>query len=80
MIASPGDRDRQRDPGANSAAYCDDLCWGMVVRGCSRQNDDYSLAQAYTSLGQAKGLTAVCWRRCAHEGGVGGELIRSAQA
>ena len=52
----------------------------MVLRGGSRQDHDYSLAQAYTALGEAEGLAALFLRRCAHEGGVGGELVGGAQA
>ena len=51
----------------------------MVVCGGSRQDDDYSLAQAHTTLGQAEGLTAPFLRRCAHEGSVGRDLVRPAQ-
>jgi hypothetical protein len=36
-------------------------------------------AQAHTTLGQAEGLAALFSRRCAHEGGVGGDLIRPGQ-
>jgi hypothetical protein len=47
----------------------------MVVRGGTRQDYDDSLAQAYTTLGQAEGLAALFLRRRAHEGGVGRDLV-----
>ena len=50
VTASPTGRDRQRHDCADSATYCDNPGCGMVVRGGTRQDYDYSLAQAHTTL------------------------------
>jgi hypothetical protein len=50
-----------------------------VVRDGSRQDHDDSLAQAHTTLCQAKGLAALFLRRRAHEGGVRRDLVARAQ-
>src|ERR1700750_2631334 len=52
----------------------------MVIGSSTCQDHDDSLAQAHTTLGQAKSLASPFLRCCADESGVGGQLIGSEKA
>src|SRR6185437_12883034 len=53
---------------------------GMVIGSSTRQDQNDSLAQAHTALGQAKSLASPFLRCCADESGVGGQLIGGEKA
>ena len=69
LITEPAERDGHGQPGADGAAYRDNQCRGMVIGSSTRQDHDDSLAQAHTTLGQAKSLASPFLRCCADESG-----------
>src|SRR6202044_771208 len=62
-VAGPGERDRQRQDGADGAAHGDDPCRGHVLRRGPRGDHDRSLTEAHPALGQAEGLAKRPGRR-----------------